>query len=449
MSLPSTNANGQPSIRNFFKPKPPSYAPPPTAVSRTPAAAAAAAAATAPPAPSPPPPPPPAAGQNGLKTPLSTTATTSVPVPVPAPAPAPAPAPSSRPASLHPQATISPILPEHIPALRRITSLLLPVNYPDTFYQRLSDPQSSGAFSRVLLWTDDGASSSSTTTTTTTSSSSSSSNAAPPKVVGGLVCRPEPSPFAPSSRPTRKPQAGDDVKPNALYVQSLVLLAPYRQNGLAAALLDEVTRLAAASPFACDEVYAHVWTDNEDAMRWYLARGFAKHGQVNGYYFKLRPDSAYIVRRPIVHNSSSSSPVVSSGLLGQKNSTVAGASAGAGAIPPSATAAAANLLMSQRTPPVSTPPVLAATSTSTPGPLSAPPPLGPPRSGSGGPSPNRSPGPGMSFQNARPQTEWNDLPADMHSGGTATPNSNASSRSSSAAPRKKRDRAYPAAAFGK
>ncbi|KAI1778873.1 acyl-CoA N-acyltransferase [Hypoxylon cercidicola] len=381
MSLPSTNANGQPSIRNFFKPKPPSYAPPPTAVSRTPAA----------PAPAPPPPPSSAAGQNGLKSPLSPSYSTSILTPAPAP---------SRPASLHPQATISPILPEHIPALRRITSLLLPVSYPDAFYRQLSNPLSSGAFSRVVLWTDD------------------PSADAPPKVIGGLVCRPETSPFS-----SRK-DADDDARPNAVYIQSLVLLAPYRQNGLAAALLDEVVRLAAGSPFACEEVYAHVWTDNEDGLRWYLARGFRKHGQVNGYYFKLRPDSAWIVRRPIVSTVGSA--------LGQKNGTGPPATA---AILPSATAAAANLVERQT-------PVLAAASSTKPGPLSPPP--GPPRSG--GPSPNRSPGPGLSFQNARPQTEWNDLPADMHS---STPNSAASSRSSSVAPRKKRDRAYPAAAFGK
>ncbi|KAI1765760.1 acyl-CoA N-acyltransferase [Hypoxylon sp. FL1150] len=384
MSLPSTNANGQPSIRNFFKPKPPSYAPPPSAASRTAAA----------------PPPPPASAtpptaQIGLKSPPPSS--TSIPAPAPAPA-------SSWPTSLHPQATISPILPEYIPALRRITSLLLPVNYPDTFYQRLSDPLSSGAFSRVLLWTDD------------------PSSDAPPKVIGGLVCRPEPSPFAPSSQKTPD-------KPNAVYIQSLVLLAPYRQNGLAAALLDEVVKLAAESPFACEEVYAHVWTDNEDGLRWYLARGFAKHGQVNGYYFKLRPDSAWIVRRP----------VDASGTVSGQNGRGVPNGAATGVISPSATAAAANLISQQRTS-VPTPPVLATTS-GTPGPLS--PPLGPPRSG--GPSPNRSPGRGLSFQNARPDMEWNDLPADMHSAA----NSNASSRSSSAAPRKKRDRAYPAAAFGK
>ncbi|KAI1137433.1 hypothetical protein F5Y05DRAFT_387197 [Hypoxylon sp. FL0543] len=402
MSLPSTNPNGsgQPSIRNFFQPKSPSYASPPVAT-RTQGAAAAT---------PPPPPPPPAAvrpavvaGRNGPKSPLS---------------PPPASIPPTRPPSLHPQATIAPILPEYIPALRRITSLLLPVNYPDSFYARLSDPLSSGAFSRVLLWTDP------------------DSNAAP-KVIGGLVCRPEPSPFT-SSRNKPQHPTRPDSQPNALYVQSLVLLAPYRQLGLAAALLDEVVRLAAASPFACNEVYAHVWTDNEDGLRWYLARGFYKHGEVKGYYFKLKPDSAWIVRRQIASNPNPNPNDAHS------NSTTSGSKPTAstnGAIPPSVTAAAANLLTRQ-TP---TPPALATTaptpSPSASGTLSPPPP--PPRSSSG-PSPNRSPG--LSYQKARPETEWNDLPADMHA---SAPGSSASSRSSSAAPRKKRDRAYPAAAFGK
>ncbi|KAI0837921.1 hypothetical protein F5Y06DRAFT_269380 [Hypoxylon sp. FL0890] len=391
MSLPSMNPNGQSSIRNFFKPKSPSYAPPPT-VTRTQGAA-------------PPPPPPPAAalhaansGQNGPKSPLS---------------PPPASIAPTRPPSLHPQATIAPILPEYIPALRRITSLLLPVNYPDSFYARLSDPLSSGAFSRVLLWSE----------------GSDPNSKAAPKVIGGLVCRPEPSPFT-SSRNKPKQPTTPDSQPNALYIQSLVLLAPYRQLGLAAALLDEVVRLAADSPFTCNEVYAHVWTDNEDGLRWYLARGFSKHGQVNGYYFKLKPDSAWIVRRQIAPHSNNTHPAPGSKTAASTNGT----------IPPSVTAAAANL-QTRQTP---TPPTLATTAP-TPSPsASASSTLSPPPSRSTGPSPNRSPG--LSYQNARPETEWNDLPADMH---TSAPGSSASSRSSSAAPRKKRDRAYPAAAFGK
>lgn len=338
----------------------------------------------------------------------------------------PAPAVPPRPASLHPQATISPIQASHIPALRRITSLLLPVNYPDSFWARLSDPQSSGAFSRVLLWTD----------------SSSSSD---PKVIGGLVCRPEPSP------PTAQPAAAEE---NSLYIQSLVLLSPYRGLGLAAALLADAARAAAQSPWACAAVWAHVWTDNADGLRWYLARGFEREpGEIAGYYFKLRPDSAWIVRRRI---DGKEREITSNGDGdgngdGNGNNRVGGslatAAPPAGAtIPPSITAAAANL------PPP--PQSLAATSNSTS--TTAPPPARP------GPNPNNTGSSGLSFQNARPETEWNDLPADMHvsrngsshnlavpvGGNSGGGGSGASSRSSSGG-RKKKDRAYPAAAFGK
>ncbi|KAI2614984.1 hypothetical protein GGR54DRAFT_313357 [Hypoxylon sp. NC1633] len=407
MSLPSTNANGQSSIRNFFQPKSPSYAPPPAATQTTQAA----------PLPPPPPPPPPSttkptsisppsAAQNGSKLPVS-----APPISTP-----------TRPPSLHPQATISPILPEYIPALRRITSLLLPVNYPDSFYERIQDPLSSGAFSRVLLWTDDP----STTTCTT--------NAPPAKVIGGLVCRPEPSPFHPTATPNQSGPTTPDAQTNALYIQSLVLLSPYRHLGLASALLEEVTRLAAASPlFACRDVFAHVWTDNDDGLRWYWARGFARLGVVQGYYYKLRPDSALIVRRQI-------GPASVLGLGGGSGNVTA--SNGTTSIPPSATAAAANLLAQTQTQAqaqgTAPQPQTLGTATLAPPPLSR---------GSSGPSPNRSPAPpGQSYQNARPQTEWNDLPADMQK---SAPGSSASSRSSSVAPRKKRDRAYPVAAFGK
>ncbi|KAI1379083.1 hypothetical protein F4677DRAFT_357347 [Hypoxylon crocopeplum] len=386
MSLPTTNANGQSSIRNFFQPKPPSYAPPP-AMSRTQAA---------PPAPPPPPLPP-----------VATSADRPSIISQNGPSP-PASAAPSRPSSLHPQATISPILPEHIPALRRITSLLLPVNYPDSFYEKIQDPVSSGAFSRVLLWTD-----------------SSPNRDAAPKVIGGLVCRPESSPFDLPPYNSNNGSRLPGVRPNVLYIQSLVLLSPYRQLGLAAALLDEVVQLAAESPLACREVYAHVWTDNEDGLRWYVARGFAKHADVKGYYYKLRPDSAWIVRRKI--STAATNSVTAALGFGGNNNTTKTQNWSKPTIPPELAEEVTEFLDWKRG--LAMPPAK----------HSRPPPR------NTGPSPNRTPGPGTSFQNARPETEWNDLPADMHS----TSGSGGSSRSSSVAPRKKKDRAYPAAAFSK
>ena len=45
-------------------------------------------------------------------------------------------------------------------------------------------------------------------------------------------------------------------------------------------------------------VYAHVWEANTDALEWYVKRGFeVEKGVVEGYYRKLRPAGARVVRR--------------------------------------------------------------------------------------------------------------------------------------------------------
>ncbi|KAI0118331.1 acyl-CoA N-acyltransferase [Nemania sp. FL0031] len=401
MSLPS-HTNGQSSIRSFFRPKqPPVYAAPPSS-SKPPQTTA---------------------------TTTTTTATAAATT-------------SSRPANLHPQASISRIQPEHIPALRRITSLLLPVNYPDSFYARLSDPLSSGAFSRVILWHDE-----------------KKSPRTPGKVIGGLVCRPEPSPFHPGTVDggggggggSRNSPTLPSAQPNALYIQSLVLLSPYRGLGLAAALLDEVVADAARSEFACEAVWAHVWTQNEEGLRWYMARGFACVDEVKKYYYKLNPDSAWIVRREIGPSAALSfdGSAFGAGVTETETETT-----GPGW---SVTAAVANLQPVSSLgggppspwPGISPPLETVSQISSSPTTATAPPASRPPPSPL--PNSNRST-PGQSFQNMRPETEWNDLPLDMQtskngSGNLSVPGSGASSRSSSSA-RKRRDRAYPAAAFG-
>ena len=45
-------------------------------------------------------------------------------------------------------------------------------------------------------------------------------------------------------------------------------------------------------------MYAHVWEANEEALGWYLRRGFGKQeGKCEGYYRKLRPGGAWLVGR--------------------------------------------------------------------------------------------------------------------------------------------------------
>lgn len=423
----------QPSILSFFQKQPlPRYtaaAPPPSQQQEAPSEAAAA-TATLPPQP----PPLPVPRQHEQQAAF-----------------APPPAPTTILAP-HPSASIVPIVDAHVPALRRINTLLLPVNYQESFYHGILDPAVSGTFSRAILWQDD------------------DDPAAPPKVIGGVVCRLERSPFDDGGRYSRElaKKAHHAVAPPpvgqgyALYIQSLGLLAPYRRYGLAAAavqgILDAATTttrpplVGAGGQLRIDWVYAHVWTENEDGLAWYTARAFQKDSVLDDYYFKLKPGSAWVVKKRLAPAASSSpggneSRVPTSGESPNNNNA---------AVPPpaSVTAAAVNLPAFAAAPPTTTttnngPPKKPSTTTTNR------PSLPPPSSS-------------LSFQNKRPDMEWNDMPEDMLLTTSSSKNSSrsnllapplptattgagggsASSSRSSSAQRKKKERAYPTAAFG-
>ncbi|GAB1311600.1 N-acetyltransferase domain-containing protein [Madurella fahalii] len=445
----------QPSIRSFFQPRSqPAYAAPPSGAPPTDDSAATK-LTTSPPPPPPPPAPPLPPTAEPPRQPPSSASVPAVVIPVTLPPngiPVLPPVPS-----LPSGASIVPLAEQHIPALRRINSLLLPVAYPDSFYAKALDPLAAGLFSRAILWQD--------------------SDTDTPKVIGGLICRLEQNPFVDAqgqplpwaSLPAHS-QKLDPVSLNApyhaIYIQSLALLSPYRSLGLAAAALDHIIASAALLPAAGSNIdartiYAHVWTENEDGLKWYQARGFARHGRepVKGYYFKLRPDTAWVVRREIGTATPSSllstrgpappSPSSSSSMQSPPSTTTAGAGAGGGVV-----AAAVNLA------PMAVPSTSPSPSPSPVG-VTPPPSLppadangisnGPPRRQPAATNPSSSTS-SLSFQNTRPETEWNDLPADMvgrspHLSAPSGPGSSASSRSSSTA-RKKKERAYPSAAFG-
>ena len=227
--------------------------------------------------------------------------------------------------------------------------------------------------------------------------------------MGGIVCRldPVPTPESTPTTPVFVPGTYD------IYIQSLALLSPYRSKGLATAVLNAVIASATTqSAITVRELYAHVWTENTEALEWYAARGFKREEMViHGYYRRLKPDTAWIFRRklaPSDHLAHSSAPQ-------------------AAQIP---SESMESLLQK---PESSTPPPPAATA--------------PPRP--------KNPPSARSFQERGPDREWNDLPEDVL-GNTllkpqSTAGSEASSRSSSRSGlegkgRKKRQ--YPAAAFG-
>ncbi len=393
MSLPSAAAptnhssRAQMSIKSFFQPRQPNYAPAPGQTKpRTENGRPEQGLPPLPPVPLAAPrrpvqtsPPPATEAPMAPLVPTRTTVSSSFP--------------SSTSPSPPPQASIRAVAQRDVQALRRINALLLPVNYPDAFYQGVVDPAGSGPFSRVILWADDAAA------------------AVEPKVVGGVVCRIDP--VAPEAATTTSGGAPE----HALYIQSLCLLSPYRRFGLATAALDDVVAAATASPrLNVRHVYAHVWTENDDGLQWYQARGFRRDPlPVQDYYMKLRPGSAWIVRRSAVL------PAIRGSL----------AAAAATAPTPAAAAAERDAMADHAR---STAADAARPTRATPG-----------------PAPLSRVDSDQSYQNRRADMEWNDLPADMAPGLLALPRSNggsgASSRSSSTA-RKKKDRAYPTAAFG-
>lgn len=184
--------------------------------------------------------------------------------------------------SIDPRAQIVPIQPGHVTSIKRINGLLLCISYPSWFYQQLSPPTSYSSYSRAILWSEKPGSSPST-------------------VIGSLITRRDP--VTEFKRDGKK--EGVEPDDTALYIAALTLLSPYRRKGLAQAALESVIRQIVSTPETQEaggikSLYAHVWTENAEGLEWYEKMGFHKEGKaVEGYYQKLQPSTAWVLRRNI------------------------------------------------------------------------------------------------------------------------------------------------------
>ncbi|KAJ5242286.1 uncharacterized protein N7469_000613 [Penicillium citrinum] len=186
----------------------------------------------------------------------------------------------------HPHVTVEAIGTAHIPSLTRITGLLLPIRYPNSFYTATITDPVIASLSRVAIYHDH-------PVVSTTNITNAISSKGTDKVIGGIRCRLEEIP------------GGQETN---LYIQTLHLLSPYRGHGVAAALLNSLlfqTPPKSKTPsrisklvkhYRIRSVTAHVHEANEDGLRWYIARGFkVQDGVVEGYYRRLTPSGARIV----------------------------------------------------------------------------------------------------------------------------------------------------------
>lgn len=192
------------------------------------------------------------------------------------------------PPPLPPNLTTHALTPSTLPAFKRLTSLLFPIRYPDKFFtDALSDPTTS-SLSRQALWRESARPGKRKRTDADDGDEIGTDDG---KVVGGIRCRLEEVPLS-----GEETDAGA-VGKKQVYVQTIGVLSPYRTLGIATALLEEVVEVAIRE-FGITAVYAHVWEANTEALEWYVRRGFSvEKALVEGYYRRLRPAGARVVRR--------------------------------------------------------------------------------------------------------------------------------------------------------
>lgn len=141
----------------------------------------------------------------------------------------------------------------HIGAIKALTSVILPIRYPDKFFTAALSEEEAQDLSRVALMDQ--------------------------QPVGWIRCRCE-------ANATKQ-----------LYIQALCVLALYRERGLATQLLEQIVNPYNLKKYEATSIFAHVWESNEDALEWYQKRGFRRIMLIEQYYRRLRPSGAWIVRK--------------------------------------------------------------------------------------------------------------------------------------------------------
>lgn len=155
-----------------------------------------------------------------------------------------------------------PLTEQHLPEFKNLNSLTLPIPYPESFYKETVSELHLDV-TLVALWHS-------------SSTWDATSPTQKPQLVGAIRCR-----ILPESQ---------------LYITTLGILAPYRSHGIAMHLLQAIVRKA-VDTHGVRCVTAHVWEANEEGLEWYKKRKFEVLAKEEGYYRKLRPQGAFLVKK--------------------------------------------------------------------------------------------------------------------------------------------------------
>lgn len=178
--------------------------------------------------------------------------------------------------ALPPNVEIRPCTKDDIPGLKRLTSLLLPIPYPDKFYRDIIDDPVTNNITLVATWHD---------YPTTIGKEKG-------LLIGAIRCRLLAYP------PTATPILDSKKDGPMLYLSTLVLLSPYRTHGIATHMLNVLMKRA-VHDYGITSVGAHVWEANQDGLEWYRKRGFEEVSREEGYYRRLKPSTAVVVQRRV------------------------------------------------------------------------------------------------------------------------------------------------------
>lgn len=161
---------------------------------------------------------------------------------------------------------------EDISHLKQLNSLLLPIPYPEKFYREIVEDPLTNNITLLAMWHD----------------SPAVLAKEKGRLIGAIRCKvldPPPTPDLGKTGPM-------------LYLSTLVVLSPYRNQGIATHMLDVMTRRA-VNDYGVSSIGAHVWEANSDALEWYRKRGFTELAREEGYYRRLKPQGAVVMQRRV------------------------------------------------------------------------------------------------------------------------------------------------------